>query len=174
MEKHEPMRAIDLEQRVREAFYARFSAEQLQEVVDFGGEMDLSSELESIAYEVVPRVTVPETPPGTVLRLTELAVDCSALLTSLPRHVVRSPDPEHALLPDTPLKLLYVNALDLAVTFGVREQERLYRLGAVMSPQARTLYTTMRRKQVRARGGGNSCHSRASSLNAGGTGWVSR
>jgi hypothetical protein len=104
--------------------------------------------LESVAYEVTPRIAYPHTPAETVQHLAELALDCPALLTEPPVYIAISPDGQHALLPNVPLKGLYVNALDRAIRFGLDEVERLIGAGAVLSEQARTLLWAMERAYV--------------------------
>jgi hypothetical protein len=146
--QHGPMIAVDLEQRVREAFYTGLSSQQLQAVIDGEDGLDLSREIEAIAFDVTPRIVYPHTPLEVVRQLIELTGDVPTLLCALPKYIIASPDSSHALLSDTPLKLLYVNVLDLAIAFGVGEQARLRRLGVVLPPQARSLYGAMRREQA--------------------------
>ena len=147
MQKHIPMRAIDLELRVREALYTRLSSEQLQ-VLSAGGEMDLLNLLETIAYDLSPRIAYPQTPKEVVMQLTELALDFPPLLTELPVYITASPDSQHTLIPDVSLKPLYINVLDRAIRFGLDEVERLAGLGVVLTEQARTLLWAMEKVYV--------------------------
>ena len=149
MQEHIPMKAIDLELRVRGALYTRLSLEQLQSMC--AGEMlenDLSDTLESIAYDVTPRIAYPQTPGEVVRQLSELALDDHTLMTGLPVYIAGSPDRQHALLPAIPLKVLYVNVLDRAIRFGLDELERLAGLDAVLSERARTLLWAMEKAYV--------------------------
>jgi hypothetical protein len=147
MQKHIPLRAIDLELRVREALYACLSAEQLQALCA-REEMNFLDLLETIAYEVSPRIAYPRTPSEAVIQLTELALDCPSLLNELPVYIAVSPASQHALIPNVPLKLLYVNVLDRAIRFGLDEVERLAGLGVVPTEQARTLLWAMEKAYV--------------------------
>jgi hypothetical protein len=148
MQKHSPLKAIDLELRVREALYARLSPEQLQ-ALNAGEELDLADLLESIAYDVTPRIAYPQTPAEVVMQLAELALDCPTLLSELPLYIAVSPDrQQHVLISNTPLKSLYVNVLDHAIRFGQDELERLACLEAVPSEQARTLLHAMEKAYV--------------------------
>lgn len=143
------MKAIDLELRVREALYTRLSLEQLQSMCV--GEMledDRSDTLESIAYDVTPRIAYPQTPGEVVRQLTELALDDPTLVTRLPVYIAGSPDRQHALLPNIPLKSLYVNVLDQAIRFGLDELERLASFDTVLSERARTLLWAMEKAYV--------------------------
>jgi hypothetical protein len=147
MQKHQPMKMIDLELRVREALYARLSAEQLQ-VIHTGEALDLGELLESIAYDVTPHIAYPQTPEEVIRQLTELALDCPSLLVELPIYIASSPEKQHAHLPHIPLKSLYVNVLDRAIRFGLDELDRLASLDKLLSDQGRTLLWAMEKAYV--------------------------
>jgi hypothetical protein len=147
MQKHVPLKMIDLELRVREALYAHLSPDQLQ-ALHTGGELDMSDMLLAIAYEVTPRIAYPQTPREVVIQLAELALDCPDLLTGLPVYIAASPDVQHHPIPKVPLKALYINVLDRAIRFGLDECERLAGLNAVPSERARALLWAMEKRYV--------------------------
>jgi hypothetical protein len=142
------MKGIDLELGVRAALYSRLSAEQLQAICVGDQVPEMMDLLASIACEVTPRIGYPQTPAQAVAQLADLARDLPARLPELPVYIAKSPEGGHSLLPNVPLKGLYINALDRAIRFGLDEVERLAGLGAVPSEAARTLLWAMEKAYV--------------------------
>jgi hypothetical protein len=129
-----PLRAIDLELRMRAALFEHVSqhpeACQSEEVIS------------CVAWDVVPKIW-PECEPNAVAQLNELATDLPELLTEAPQ----DHSPYFDLFPQTPMLLLHVNVLALAVSYGRVALLHLAHLGW-MGQDAWQLYGAMRRRYV--------------------------